>query len=141
VNIVSEDALKEAIQKIILKTEDQFEDSGKPRLLKVKGKNASSDSVIRLSMAIMHSLSKYSFADLQAIAPPAIARLERAYIKAKGILSEYTNDFILVKVSSFIKIKIDETGMETDDDDKAVETYDGVRARVFAIPSYLVPIN
>ncbi len=93
------------------------------KVLLVKGANASKDSVVRLARAIMVSLQQHSYADLQAIAPPAINRLMKAYIKSKSMFQDYANGYGLVMQASYTKTEIN--GNLTT----------AIRARIFAVPN------
>jgi stage V sporulation protein SpoVS len=98
-----------------------------PRLLKVKGSNASKDSIVRLSRAIMISLQQYSYADLQSIAPPANTKMLKGYIKAKSTFQDYVNGYGLVMQASYKKVDIDD------------QLTTAIRSRVFAVPNaYIV---
>lgn len=105
---------------------DDQEDDTKPRLLKVFGSKADKSHVISVSRAIVVSLSRHNCAILQAIGPPAVNNMIKAFIKAKSAVHDYSTDNILVNTCSFHRVNIN--GVITT----------AVRMKVFAVPAKVV---
>jgi len=90
-------------------------------ILLAKGAGAESNYIKSLSNAMIQSLDEYNCSQIQSIGPVAISNIIKSYIKAKGLISEYTNGLSLVSQFSFHKPEING------------EVITAIRASIFAI--------
>lgn len=95
-------------------------------ILMAKGADSSVDNIKMLSQAIVKCLSENNYSEIQAIGPVAVSNIVKAYIKAKGMISEYVNGVELVCQFSYQKPIIDG------------QPVTAVRVIIFAIPSKYV---
>jgi stage V sporulation protein S len=91
-----------------------------------KGANSSPENILKLAQAIVKSLSENNCAELQSIGAVAVNNAIKAYIKAKGMISEYVNGVELVCQFSYQKPVIDGKQITA------------IKMNIFAIPSKFV---
>lgn len=111
---------------IIISRRNIMEIINEPIVLLAKGANASSDSITKLSRAILKSYGEWGFSDVQAIGPPAVNNTIKAYIKTKSSLTSEDNAQGLVCQFAYQKPQLDD------------KTRTAVRTRIFTIPSKII---